>query len=234
MNNSEIPVWVILPAAGVGARMGSEYPKQYLPLKDKAIIEWTLELFLAMENVAGVIVSVRSDDQRWLQSRYSHHSRVVTVRGGQERSDSVLSAVNWVYEHQSRNAWVMIHDVVRPCVRSEDLQRLQSHCLTTLRPAILAVPVSDTIKKVDGDLIVDTVERSHLWQAQTPQMFPVEPLKQAFERVVQGGVVVTDDASVMEFVGADIDIVRGHRDNIKVTTPEDLELVEMILERYKC
>ena len=211
--------------------MGAEYPKQYISLKGKTIIEWTLELFLSMDEISGVVVSVRADDQRWSQNRYSRHSKVVAVYGGKERSDSVLSAVDWVYEHQSRNAWVMVHDVVRPCVRKEDLQRLVSHCLVTSRPSILAVPVSDTIKKVDDGLIIDTVDRSCLWQAQTPQMFPVEALKLAFEQVIQADITVTDDASVMEFAGIGVDIVQGHRDNIKVTTPEDLELVEMILGR---
>ncbi|WP_044618482.1 2-C-methyl-D-erythritol 4-phosphate cytidylyltransferase [Gynuella sunshinyii] len=233
MNNTETPVWVILPAAGIGSRMRAEYPKQYLPVQGRMIIEWTLELFLSIPYIQGIVVSVRHDDQRWAECDYYHDPRIVTVYGGKERSDSVLSAVNWVYEHQPRSAWVMIHDVVRPCVRTDDLNRLYSRCLNSGRSAILAVPVSDTIKHVQHETINHTVDRTVLWQAQTPQMFPLEALKRAFENVIRDGHAVTDDASVMELYGHVVDVVTAHRDNIKITTPEDLELVEMILARGK-
>ncbi len=229
------PIWGVIPAAGIGQRMQSAIPKQYLRLHNKTILQHSCERLLTLDAVCGLVVAVREDDRRWsdvAQTLSAQHSKpVVTVSGGQERADSVLSALQYLLQTQTGDEWVLVHDAVRPCVRAADIEQLIATALTTNNHgALLAMPVRDTMKRANADgQVAATVEREHLWHALTPQCFPLEALSRALEQAAQQGFSVTDESSAMEHAGYRPQLVQGADDNIKITRPDDLGLAERSL-----
>lgn len=228
------PVWVIVPAAGCGRRMGGEMPKQYLPLAGKTILQITLNKMLALPQVAGVVLALSPNDSHW-----SGEAGIHRVDGGKERAHSVLNALNYLQAQAvSPEHWVLVHDAARPCVQSAAITRLRQEVEKAgAVGGILAKPVADTLKQVWGKTIQTTVDRSQLWQAHTPQMFRLGELQQALEMALQKSVMVTDEASAIEQQGEQALVVEDRRDNVKITHPEDLALAEMILrqqESTKC
>jgi len=134
--------------------------------------------------------------------------------------------------------WVLVHDAARPCVTHEDIDKLIEQCLGNNCGGILAVPVVDTMKlatesTVNETSVSETVERTHLWHAFTPQMFKVKELKQAIEQAQDKGLVITDESSAIEYAGLPSLLVSGRRDNIKITRPEDLALASFYLEQQQ-
>ncbi|MEL7401186.1 MAG: 2-C-methyl-D-erythritol 4-phosphate cytidylyltransferase [Pseudomonadota bacterium] len=230
MTDSQIPpFWVVVPAAGVGARMGADKPKQYLPLLGKTILEHTLERLLALPQLQGITVVLSPGDDLGANLGVMSHPKISIADGGRERCDSVLNGLASLRDRLTDNDWVLVHDAARPCVAHSDilllLMRLKDHAVG----GILGTPVSDTIKRVAQGAIETTVDRSVLWQAQTPQMFRYGLLYNALEQALQKGTVITDEASALESAGYSPAIVEGRRDNIKVTRPEDLPVAELIL-----
>jgi 2-C-methyl-D-erythritol 4-phosphate cytidylyltransferase len=229
------PVWVVIPAAGRGARMGGDCPKQYLPLAGKTILQVTLEKMQALPQLAGVVLALSPADTHWAKTDFPEG--VDRIDGGKERADSVLNALNYLYEQGiADDHWVLVHDAARPCVQLEAIARLREQVeratnAGTAVGGILAKPVADTLKSVTGDSILATVDRSQLWQAHTPQMFRLAELRQALSDALEQCLPITDEASAMELKGIKPLVVEDRRDNIKVTHPEDLPLAEMILRQ---
>jgi 2-C-methyl-D-erythritol 4-phosphate cytidylyltransferase len=216
----------IVPAAGIGSRMGADCPKQYLTLAGKTILEHTLGCLLSHPAIAQVIVALAPHD-RWFETlAVAADPRVLRVEGGSERAYSVLNAL-----HVAEGKWVLVHDAARPCLTQGDLDALIASAMAC-DGAILGSRVRDTMKRTDGaGNIVATVEREQLWHALTPQMFPTGTLKRALEEGLALGALITDEASAMERAGFTVKMVEGRADNIKVTRPEDLSLAELFLQQ---
>lgn len=222
----------VVPAAGVGSRMKADRPKQYLTIHAITILEHTVNKLLSHPQVSLVVVAVSESDPYFPELSLSQHPDVVRVKGGNERADSVLSALNYIQE-SDLGEWVMVHDAARPCIQQDDIDKLIEVSLSHPVGGILAAPVRDTMKRgVDGQ-IDHTVERANLWHALTPQMFRTLPLQQALTEALEQGVSITDEASAFEWKGASPALVAGRSDNFKVTQPEDLALAEFYLSQNK-
>lgn len=240
MNNrpANHTIWAVVPAAGVGKRMQSAIPKQYLPLNGRPVLEHTLNQLLANESIEGLVIALQEDDGYWEDISIETDKPVIRAPGGKERADSVLSALDTLMqlegssEDASETLWVMVHDAVRPCVRQEDIDKLAAEVGDDANGGLLALPVRDTMKrqKAGSDSFVsETVDRENLWHALTPQYFQAKALKAALERGLEQGLAITDEASAMEFAGFSPRLVSGHEDNIKITRPADLQLASLYL-----
>ena len=224
-----VKLWAVVPAAGVGKRMQADRPKQYLPLAGKTVLEQTLTRLLEADVFSAVVVAISKEDPYWPELEISMHERVITATGGKERADSVLSALKSLRENASDNDWVLVHDAARPCLTSSDVHLLIDKLKDDDIGGILALSSHDTLKNVDGLNIIETIDRSAIWRALTPQMFRYGMLKQALEEA-EGNPAVTDEASALEMQGLQPKIVEGRPDNIKITRPEDLALAQFYME----
>lgn len=224
--------WAIVPAAGIGSRMQADRPKQYLELDGKTILERTLERLASHPRIDGIIVAIADDDPWWPTLKLDDDVTIHVVDGGEERSDSVLNALNKLRSITQDDPWVLVHDAARPCLRHDDIDAMLNQLASDDIGGILAIPVNDTVKRVDADNgITDTVCRKGLWRAMTPQMFHLEALFKALEHAKTQNLAVTDDASAMELAGYQPLIVEGHADNIKITLPQDLALARLFLQQ---
>jgi len=223
--------WAVVPAAGRGSRFGSELPKQYAALLGQPVIAWTLQALLAESSVAGIVVALAEGDRRWPQLDLARDPRILTCAGGPRREHSVASALAALSGRAADTDWVLVHDAARPCLRHDDLQALfEALHDDDAVGGLLAVPVSDTLKRADAaGRVGETVSRETLWRALTPQMFRFGLLQRALALCVERGRSVTDESSAIECLGLRPTLVRGHADNIKVTNPEDAVLAEAIL-----
>ncbi len=221
--------FVVVPAAGVGKRMGASIPKQYLELAGRPVLQHTLERLLAVREVRHVMVALAADDDRWPQLPVASHPRVLTTIGGVERADSVLAGLRSLEEIALEDDWVLVHDAARPCLRTGDVVRLLERLAEDPVGGILALPSVDTLKQVEEGAIQQTLDRRRIWRALTPQMFRYGLLCDALERALNAGQVITDEANAMEYAGFRPKIVEGSPDNIKITRPEDLPLAEFYL-----
>jgi len=223
-------IWAVVPAAGVGKRVGDELPKQYLRLHHQTIIEWSLERLLEVPEIRKIIVAVSEGDEYWPDLRIEGHERIETTAGGYERCHSVLNGLKALQGQAGDNDWVLVHDAARPCIRAGDVEKLIHTVVERNQGGILAIPVRDTMKISNNNKeIEDTVDRESLWHALTPQIFKYAELKAALEKALEDGFEVTDEASAMEHAGHKPLLVEGHSDNIKVTLPEDLHLAAHFL-----
>lgn len=216
--------WAVIPAAGVGSRMQSNIPKQYLTISDKTILEHTLDRFLQHTKISGVVVAISTGDEYWPELSVTSDKPVIVAAGGAERCHSVLSALNTLSDHAEPKDWVLVHDAARPCLRREDIDKLIEEASLHAVGGLLAAPVKDTMKRSVDNVITETVERDNLWHALTPQMFRLEELREALENIVKNDLIVTDEAQAMEFMQKMPLLVEGHLDNIKITRPQDLDL----------
>lgn len=226
---SSSPIYAVVPAAGIGKRMGSELPKQYLTIDNKCIIEYALQPLLNHPAIEKVIVSLSENDQWFSTLEVAKHSKLATVIGGNERADSVLNALHVLPE----SGFVMVHDGARPCLTSQDISNLIDN-VDEQQGAILGSLVKDTMKRVNLDgLIENTVSRERLYHALTPQMFSTSALKSALVLGLNEGAEITDEASAMELQGHRVRIIEGRSDNIKVTRPEDLSIARAFLHAHQ-
>ncbi len=216
--------WVVIPAAGVGSRMRADRPKQYLPLGGRCIIEHTLDCFLDHPGLRGLVVSLADADPYWPGLACARDKRVQRAAGGRERCDSVLNGLQRLGELGAQDQdWVLVHDAARPNLTREDLDTLLAELGEDAVGGLLGVPARDTLKRVGANgRVLETVDRSVIWQAYTPQMFRLGLLRDALERALRSGVSVTDEASALEWAGFAPLMVEGRADNLKVTRPEDL------------
>ena len=228
--NHSINFWAVVPAAGVGKRMNADRPKQYLELAGKTVIEHTLLRLLSAQVFTAVAVAISEEDPYWPDLDVSAHKKIITAAGGKERADSVLSALKAIRTVASDDDWVLVHDAARPCITTIDIHHLIDSLKTDEIGGILALSSYDTLKSVQGDnIIVGTLDRSHIWRALTPQMFRYGLLKNALE-AAEGNAAITDEASALELQGMQPKIVEGRPDNIKITRPEDLALAQFYME----
>lgn len=229
---AEPAYFAVIPAAGVGRRMAGNCPKQYLSVAGKTIIEHTLLTLLQEPRLQKLVVALGRDDDRWQQLDVFNDPRIETVEGGEERCHSVLNGLQHLQAGCNEQDWVLVHDVARPCIQLTDINRLIGELTNDESGGLLAVAASDTIKQVDNELrVTTTLDRSRLWQAQTPQMFRYDSLRQALADAIAKGQPITDEASAIEWAGGSVRVVEGSRSNIKVTCPEDLALAEFYLSR---
>lgn len=224
--------WAVVPAAGVGRRMGGDIPKQYLKVAGKPVLQHTLERLLSVESLAGIQVALGAEDGYWPDLPCAGHPRIQAVPGGKERADSVHSALLSLRDRARPDDWVLVHDAARLCLTRSDVLKLIETLSDDPVGGILALPVSDTLKTVDSaGLITGTPDRRHVWRALTPQMFRYGLLRKALADAAEQGNMITDEASALELAGYQPRIVEGRPDNIKITRPEDLPLAAFFLER---
>ena len=215
--------FVLIPAAGSGSRMGSEYPKQYLPLLGKPLIHHTLSVFCTHPAIDRVFVVISQDDDTWP----SGFSCEVLRCGGNTRAASVLNGLQAIDARD--DDWVLVHDAARPCLTHALLDRLFTEIRDDPVGGLLAVPVADTLKREGAPGRVGHTEpRAGLWRAQTPQMFRYGLLRDALQAM--GTDAPTDEAQAVEFLGHSPRLVLGDNHNLKVTYPEDLVMAELILK----
>ncbi|HOC10088.1 2-C-methyl-D-erythritol 4-phosphate cytidylyltransferase [Thermomonas sp.] len=225
-------IWALVPAAGSGRRFGGDVPKQYLHAAGKPLIGHALEALLAHPQMDGAVVALAADDPHWPGWTTLHGKPVVTCVGGLERADSVLAALHALPENVAHDALLLVHDAARPNVHGGDLSTLIAAANVQRDGAILAAPVRDTLKASDADHRIEaTVPRAGLWRALTPQAFRRDLLQRALQAAQAAGVTVTDEAMAVERLGLHPVLVEGREDNLKVTTPADLALVEFLLAR---
>ena len=223
-------LWAIIPAAGSGSRFSKTELKQYQMIGQKTVLEHTV-LCLNQLPLQGYVLAIGSDDDVAQSLPFTHIEKAHFCEGGAERVDSVLNALNYLSTIADADDWVFVHDAARPCVTQDCLVRLVDTAIQSNTGAILAIPVRDTLKRVASAQqdIQETVDRSQLWQAQTPQIAKLGVLKKAIEHALEAQALITDEASALEFVGEKVQVVQGRSDNIKITYPDDLELARLIL-----
>lgn len=222
-------LWLVVPAAGQGRRMGADRPKQYLSLAGRPVLARTLaRLHEALPEARLCLCLDPEDacfDPAWVP--FADWRR---APGGAERVDSVVRALEAIAPEAAEDDLVLVHDVARPCVTVDDLTRLVAVLADDVVGGLLAAPVADTMKRDDGAGRVRATEsRAGLWHALTPQGFRFGLLRRALDEALARGVTVTDEASAVEAAGLAPRLVAGRRDNLKITHPEDLALAELVL-----
>ncbi|TYR78495.1 2-C-methyl-D-erythritol 4-phosphate cytidylyltransferase [Priestia megaterium] len=222
---------VIVLAAGKGERMKAGHNKQFLTIRNVPLIIHTLRVFEEDEQCKQIILVVNEKETDYIYQllrEYPINKVKSIVTGGKERQDSVYNGLQAVKESNV----LLIHDGARPFVKHKDIHHLVQKAIQQ-KAAVLAVPVKDTIKKVENGSVIETVERSSLWAIQTPQAFLLSTIKEAHEKAIHDQYTGTDDASLVERLGKKVAIVEGNYDNIKLTTPEDLIYAEAILSKFE-
>jgi 2-C-methyl-D-erythritol 4-phosphate cytidylyltransferase len=216
-----------MPAAGSGKRFGAPVPKQYLELGGRLVIEHALAPFLADSRCRGVMVALDADDRIFGRLPLAGELKVQSVAGGARRCDSVGNALAAIAGGD--DDWVLVHDAARPCLSRGDLDALIGALADDPVGGLLATPLADTLKRADGDRVAETQSRESLWRAMTPQMFRWRLLRDALLDAQATGREPTDDAQAVEWMGKSPRLVAGRADNLKITSPADLELARAVL-----
>lgn len=220
--------FALLPAAGVGARMGAGHPKQYLDIHGRPMIWHAIRAFERHPAIDRVYVVLSAEDGWWADTDWSAFAKLIVLRcGGATRAASVANGLRAMAGEVGAEDWVLVHDAARPCLSRVLLDKLLAELVGDEVGGILAAPVADTLKRAnEGQRIEETVSREKLWGAQTPQMFRHALLLNALE---QAGDAVTDEASALEFIGLSPRLVESDLTNLKVTYPRDLEVAAWLL-----
>jgi len=222
----------LIPAAGMGKRMGASTNKQYLQLNGMPIVARTISVFEQSPLIDAIYLVIPAEEipycRKHVVEAWGFRKIAAVVPGGRERQNSVMNGLTAMREYVSDDDVVLIHDGVRPLVTGNMLS--ESITTATLHDgALIAVPVKDTIKTVRNGVVIDTPLRESLWQAQTPQSFRFGKIFNAHLSAELEGFYGTDDASLIERTGGEVHIIRGDYRNIKITTPEDMVLAEAYL-----
>jgi 2-C-methyl-D-erythritol 4-phosphate cytidylyltransferase len=226
--------WAVVPAAGVGKRMGADIPKQYLPLVGKTVLEHTLASLFRHPRIQAIIVATSCEDVWWPVYFSAANKRLIRVEGGAERCHSVWNGLHYLLTVASPEDWVLVHDAARPCVRIEDINRLIEIVADHPIGGLLALPVSDTVKRANAQgEVVETVSREGLWRALTPQIFRLGKLYKVLTDAITAGASITDEASALEWAGFSPRLVQGSPDNIKITHPQDLVQAEAFFNQWE-
>lgn len=224
--------WAVIPAAGIGERVGSSIPKQYIVIAGKTILEHSISPFVNNSRIVGITIALNPQDKHFDALNIKTTSKKIhSVIGGVTRAHSVLSALESIEDKLDENDYVLVHDAARPCLLMRDLDHLIDVCIRHEVGGILGSPVSDTIKQVENSNIVNTLDRANIWRAYTPQMFKLGVLRSAIQKVFTDNISITDEASALEYEGYQPCMVEGDALNIKVTTAEDISLAEMFLQK---
>ena len=229
--SSSLSYYALIPAAGVGARMASVCPKQYLPLAGQSILQHTVNAFLQHPQISHVFVVVSPLDGYVAQALQADARLTVLFCGGATRSDSVYNGLDAMASQVAvqKQDWVLVHDAARPGLSQALITRLIAAIGAEDVGGLLAMPVVDTVK-LQSETALTTIPRAGLWLAQTPQMFRHAELRHALHSAQAGTVAITDEASAMELQGLVPKLVEGHWGNAKITMPSDLAMVEAYLQ----
>ena len=222
----------IVVAAGKGKRMGANYNKQFIQLRNKPILAYTLEVLQKSNIIQNIILVVGETEVEFCKemvvSKYTLDKVSHVIPGGSERKDSVQKGLLMLGDDCDV---VLVQDGARPFL-TEDMINMSIETAMLEGAVIVAVPVKDTIKIANDDMeVVETLERSRLWAVQTPQTFKKDVIIGAYQKLGDNQLEITDDASVVEGLGIKVKILMGNYKNIKITTPEDLLIAEEILKR---
>ena len=214
----------LIVAAGSGTRFGGEVPKQYLPLAGRPVLRHSIETFLAHPRISNVRVVINAEHRGLYDDAVSGLSVMAPVVGGATRQESVRNGLESLFD--AKPGRVLIHDAARPFLSAAIIERTLA-ALDETSGAIVAVPVTDTLKRARNEVVMETVERTGLWRAQTPQGFRFDEILAAHRRAA--GASLTDDAAVAEAAGLPVRLVIGADDNFKITTTDDLRRAERLL-----
>ncbi len=252
MNNSSLKnslalksVWVVIPAAGFGRRTQSNIPKQYLQIQNHSVLAHTVSQFLDHPEISGVMVVIAKNDPYWDEffksfkgNIDSQPAKLKFCVGGEQRINSVMAGIDAVREYVANDDWLLVHDAARPGIKTSDLDQLFQF-LRNKEPQVdgflLAQKMADTLKKTNMKAVVNsTIDRTNIWQAQTPQAFKYLELKDCLKNqlaAAQTPTLITDESSAMELAGYKVQAIQSSRGNFKITSKEDL--VEMDWELDK-
>ncbi|MFL9877496.1 2-C-methyl-D-erythritol 4-phosphate cytidylyltransferase [Herbaspirillum rhizosphaerae] len=228
--------FALIPAAGVGARLGGAIPKQYMPLAGKPMLQYALDTFAGNAAIAHTFIVVSAADGYigdFLATQPQLADKVTVVRhGGETRQESVRNGLLAIRAHIADNDWVLVHDAARPGLNDALLDRLIAALHDDDVGGLLALPIVDTLKRSNASRVLETVPRNGLWAAQTPQMFRYALLQRALDAAQLQGRVgdITDDASAVEMLGLQPKLVEGSPRNFKVTLAHDVALAELFLQ----
>jgi len=236
--------WLVMPAAGASERFGGPTPKQYAPLAGRTVIEWALEPFLDDSRCAGAIVALAVQDRRFAEVAARLRAptpaaaplpTVTTCAGGAQRCLSVRSALAALATRAADDDWVLVHDAARPCLERADLERLLAALAAHPLGGLLAAPVADTLKRAQSGpgatlQTAQTVERSALWRALTPQMFRYRRLCAALDAAQAAGRCPSDEAQSLEWLGEQPLLIAGSPANLKITSAAELAVAAAILQ----
>lgn len=251
-NNFTIDTVVV--AAGVGKRFGSQMPKQYTHIGGQTVLQHTIAALSKVHQLSTCYLVISEEDA--IAKTLSFSMPIKWVVGGKERMNSVFNAVKTIWQqyqtpfsdkafsekashHAYDNHWVLIHDAARPCVNPSDIEKLITQTTQQFSQqsagGLLAVPVRDTVKQIthaqDKVLAQKTLDRSQLWLAQTPQIFPLATLYNYLTQAIERTIAFTDEASLFEHFGKQPLLVEGSHSNIKLTFPEDLQFAQVYLAK---
>lgn len=232
-------VTAILPAAGLGTRMGADTPKQFLSLEGVPVLLFTLRRLAACPAITSFVIATRAEEVDSVANgvKVGNFDRPIrVVRGGDTRQDSVASALA---EMPPETDLILVHDAVRPLVTLNQIERVIAEA-DACDAAILGIPAMDTVKEVkraslpnDVALVTATIPRERVVLAQTPQVFRASLLLEAFAKARQDGVTASDEAGLVERLGRDVHVVLGSERNLKITRPGDMELAEFYLRQER-
>lgn len=243
---TQVALWAVVPAAGSGSRFAASQAKQYIDLAGKTIAERSLATLESAGIFQSIVVVLNPLDKKFSQLPQSQNPIFELAEGGQSRAESVLNGLKALADRAKADDWVMVHDIARPLITEQSLHTLWAAVNDVKQKtvgAILAAPIYDTVKQAEGTTQADaeqtlptiakTLDRHLLWSAQTPQLFPYGLLCQALSGAMQSpdAAAITDEASAIERIGGKVLIVKNSRQNIKITTAEDLQLANYYLSQ---
>jgi len=224
-------LWGLIAAAGSGQRLRAETPKQYHQLAGRPVLAWSLDALCQVPDIAGVMIVRAADDALFDRASLRRDDRVRDCAGGAERQDSIRAGLAALRDWGAAETdGVLVHDAARPAVSAADIARLIEAVADDPDGGLLAAPVRDTLKRADAaGRVAETPSREGLWQAMTPQLFPLGRLHSALARDTR----VTDESQAMEGLGARPRLVAGDPGNIKYTYPEDIDWLSSAIERNR-
>jgi 2-C-methyl-D-erythritol 4-phosphate cytidylyltransferase len=224
--------YLIVPASGIGSRMQTSVAKQYLMLDNGlSVLDQTLKTLLNIEQIKGCVIALAKDDDLFKKSQFYQHQKILKIAtGGKQRHNSVINALIELKPFVKNTDWILVHDAARPCVEAVDIKKLINQVKSADIGGLLAVKVIDTIKQANKNLTNITIDRSNLWQAQTPQMYRFGELLNALTKADTDNINITDEASAIEYIGLKSLLVESSKRNFKITNPEDLALANFYLK----
>ena len=224
--------YLVIPASGIGSRMQTKVAKQYLQLDNGlSVFDQTLKTLLSIKQIKGCVVAISAQDNLFSQSKFAKHPKLLaTAIGGELRFHSVINALKALKPFAKDSDWVLVHDAARPCVDPGKILDLIEQLKDNSVGGLLATRVVDTVKQYKSGALT-TIDRSNLWQAQTPQMYRFGVLSNALESALKNNLEITDEASAIEYMGLESILVESEKNNIKITNPEDLALANFYLKQ---
>jgi len=220
--------FVLIPAAGVGSRVGGASPKQYLLLDGRPMILHTIDALVRIEKVSHVYVLLSPEDEYWERVSGDLPERVSAIRcGGETRAVTVRNGLAAIADKANESDWILVHDAARPCIEPRRVEAVMDVLRDDPVGGLRALPIPDTVKRGENDRVVETIPRDNLWLAQTPQIFRYGLLRKALSQASDESY--TDEAQAVEALGLSPRLVAGNSSNFKVTFPEDIAIAEAIL-----